>query len=85
VGTGTITVTTSAGTSAAFPIQVVASDFGLLTSNNGSGPAKGYDASIDASNQYVLFNFSEAANPGDILELWGTGLGPVPGDATGVR
>ena len=80
VGTGTITVTTSAGTSAAFPIQVVASAFGLLTSNNGSGPAQGYDA----SNQYILFGLSEAANPGDILELWGTGLGPTPGDATGV-
>jgi uncharacterized protein (TIGR03437 family) len=84
VGTGTITVTTSAGTSAPFAIQVVESAFGLLTSNNGSGPAQGYDASIDASNQYVLFGFSEAVNPGDILELWGTGLGPVPNDATGV-
>jgi hypothetical protein len=29
-------VTTSAGASAAFPITVVASDFGLLTTNNGS-------------------------------------------------
>ncbi|MGA2741985.1 MAG: hypothetical protein ABSG65_31660 [Bryobacteraceae bacterium] len=85
VGTGAITVTTSAGTSAAFPIQVVASAFGLLTSNNGSGPAQGYDASIDASNQYILFGFSEAANPGDILELWGTGLGPVANDATLVQ
>jgi uncharacterized protein (TIGR03437 family) len=84
VGTGTITVTTSAGASAAFPIQVVESAFGLLTTNYGSGPAKGYDASVDATNQYVLFNFSEAVNPGDILELWGSGLGPVPGDATGV-
>jgi uncharacterized protein (TIGR03437 family) len=84
VGTGTLTVTTSAATSAPFPIQVVQSAFGLLTSNNGSGPAQGYDASIDASNQYILFGFSEAANAGDILELWGTGLGPVPNDATGV-
>jgi uncharacterized protein (TIGR03437 family) len=84
VGTGTITVTTSAGTSAAVPIQVVESDFGLLTTNYGSGPAQGYDASINPSNQYVLFNFSEAVNPGDTVELWGSGLGPVPGDATGV-
>ena len=84
VGTGTITVTTAAGTSAAFPIQVVASDFGLLTTNGGSGPAQGYDANINPNNQYTLFGFSEAANPGDILELWGTGLGPVPNDATGV-
>jgi uncharacterized protein (TIGR03437 family) len=80
VGTGTITVTTSAGTSAAFPIQVVESAFGLLTTNNGSGPLQGFDA----SNSGALMSFSAAANPGDILELWGTGLGPTPGDATGV-
>jgi uncharacterized protein (TIGR03437 family) len=82
VGTGTITVTNSAGTSPAFPIQVVESAFGLLTTNYGSGPAQGYDASINASNQYIFFGSSEAANPGDVLELWGSGLGPVPGDAT---
>jgi uncharacterized protein (TIGR03437 family) len=84
VGTGTITVTTSAGTSDPFPITVVASDFGLLTTNNGSGPAQGYDASIDSTNPYILFGYSEAVNPGDVLELWGTGLGPVTNDATGV-
>ena len=84
VGTGTITVTTSAGTSAAFSIQVVKSAFGLLTTNYGSGPAQGYDANINPSNQYVLFGSSESANPGDILLLWGSGLGPVQGDATGV-
>jgi len=84
VGTGSITVTTSAGTSTAFPIQVVASAFGLLTSNNGSGPAQGYDANLDPNNQYTLFGFSAAANPGDILLLWGSGLGPVANDATGV-
>jgi uncharacterized protein (TIGR03437 family) len=84
VGTGTLTVTNSAGTSAAFPITVVQSAFGLLTTNGGTGPAQGYDASIDPTNHYLLFNFTEAANPGDILELWGTGLGPVTNDATGV-
>jgi uncharacterized protein (TIGR03437 family) len=80
VGTGTITVTTSAGTSPTFPIQVVQSAFGLLTANSGSGPARGYDA----SNAYAAMSYTAAANPGDILELWGTGLGPVQGDATGV-
>lgn len=80
VGTGTITVTTSAGTSAAFPIQVVASAFGLLTANSGSGPAVGFDA----DNGYAFLGPSAAANPKDILELWGTGLGPVPNDATDV-
>ena len=84
VGTGTITVTTGSGVSTPFPIQVVASAFGLLTSNNGSGPAQGYDANLNPSDQYTLFGFSAAANPGDILLLWGTGLGPVANDATGV-
>jgi uncharacterized protein (TIGR03437 family) len=84
VGTGTLTVTTSAGVSTPFPIQVVASAFGLLTSNNGSGPAQGYDANLNPSNQYTLFGFLAAANPGDILLLWGSGLGPVANDATGV-
>lgn len=81
-GTGTISVTTSAGTSADFPIQVVASAFGLLTTNSGTGPAQGYDASINSSNPYILFGYSEAVNPNDVLELWGTGLGPVEGDGT---
>ncbi|MFN7992788.1 MAG: hypothetical protein U0Q18_04270 [Bryobacteraceae bacterium] len=80
VGTGTITVTTAAGTSAPFNIQVVESAFGLLTKNNGTGPVAGFDA----NNSYKLMDYSQAANPGDILELWGTGLGPVAGDATGV-
>ena len=85
-GTGTITVTTSAGTSAASPIQVVDSAFGLLTWNYGSGAVKGYDASIDANNPYVLFGCStcQAVNPGDVLELYGTGLGPVANEGTGV-
>jgi uncharacterized protein (TIGR03437 family) len=85
-GTGTFTVTTSAGTTAPSPIVVVDSAFGLLTWNYGSGAVKGFDASVDASNPYVLFGCSgcPAVNPGDVLELYGTGLGPVPNDATGV-
>jgi uncharacterized protein (TIGR03437 family) len=79
VGTGTITVTTSGGVSAAFPIQVVESDFGLLTFNYGAGQLAGFDA----NNNYAYLGFSEAANPGDILELWGTGLGPVADDNKG--
>ncbi len=79
VGTGTITVTTSAGTSAAFPIQVVESAFGLLTFNSGTGPAAGFNA----NNNGAYLGYTAAANPGDTLELWGTGLGPVSDDAAG--
>jgi uncharacterized protein (TIGR03437 family) len=80
VGTGTITVTNAGGTSAAFPITVVKSAFGLLTTNNGTGPVQGFNA----NNKGALLSFSAAANPGEILELWGTGLGPTPNDSTGV-
>jgi uncharacterized protein (TIGR03437 family) len=77
-GAGTISVSTTAGASVAFPIQVVDSAFGLLTWNYGAGQVKGYDA----SNNYAYMGFSASTNPGDVLELWGTGLGPVSGDAT---
>ena len=79
VGTGTITVTNSAGTSAPFTIQVVEGAFGLLTFNYGSGPLAGFNA----SNGGAYLGFSAAANPGDVLELWGTGLGPVADDTKG--
>lgn len=79
VGTGTITVTNSGGTSAGFPIKVVESAFGLLTFNYGSGPVAGFNA----SNNGAYLGLSAAANPGDVLELWGTGLGPVADDAAG--
>lgn len=82
-GIGTLTVTTPSGTSAPYPITVVESAFGLLTWNYGTGPAKGYDASIDPHNQYVFFSLAEAVNPNDILELWGTGLGAVTDDVAG--
>jgi uncharacterized protein (TIGR03437 family) len=78
VGTGTLTVTTAAGASAPFDIQVVPSAFGILTLNNGTGPAAGYDA----NNNSAAFSYTNAVNPGEIVELWGTGLGPVPNDAT---
>jgi len=77
-GTGTLTVTTAAGASAPFDIQVVPGAFGILTLNNGTGPAVGYDA----NNNSAAFSYTNAVNPGEIVELWGTGLGPVSNDAT---
>jgi uncharacterized protein (TIGR03437 family) len=78
-GAGTLTVTNGGGTSAGFPIKVMESAFGLLTFNYGSGPLAGFNA----SNNGAYLGLSAAANPGDVLELWGTGLGPVADDATG--
>ena len=77
VGTGTITVTTGAGTSATFPIVVVASAFGILTLNQaGTGLAAAFDVN------YNYLGYTNAANPGDTIILWGSGLGPVTGDET---
>lgn len=79
VGTGTITVTTAAGTSAPAPIVVVQSAFGILTANQ-SGTGLGQIQ--DASNSYALLSYTGAAKPGDYIVLWGSGLGPVTGDET---
>jgi uncharacterized protein (TIGR03437 family) len=74
VGTGTITVNNTGTMSTPAPIIVVQSAFGVLTLNNGTGPA----AAFNSSYQYL--GASNAANPGDVILLWGTGLGPVPND-----
>jgi uncharacterized protein (TIGR03437 family) len=78
VGTGQITVTVQgAGTGAPAPITVVQSAFGMLTLNGvGNGPAVAFDVN---SNYLGLTN---AANPGDFITLWGSGVGPVTGDET---
>lgn len=75
LGTGTITVTSTFGSVSA-PITIVERNFGAFTLNEaGSGPAVITDAVSGAV--ITLFN---PAYPGEILTLWGTGLGPVTGD-----
>jgi len=77
VGIGQITVTVNGQSTVPVPIQVVQSAFGMLTLNGaGSGPA----AAFDANSNYLAF--TNAANPGDYITLWGSGLGPVSGDET---
>jgi uncharacterized protein (TIGR03437 family) len=90
-GTGTITVTFNGRTGPAAPITVVPNNVGIFTiSSNGQGPG------IVTYADYSLVSDSKAvncggpntvcgaANPGDTLILWATGLGPVSGnDVTG--
>ena len=73
-GTGTVTVTNNGATSATAPIQVVQNAFGLLTLNGGG---TGMVAAFDANNNNSLLGVTAAANPGDTVVLWGSGLGPV--------
>jgi uncharacterized protein (TIGR03437 family) len=75
VGDGTLTVTYQNQTSAAFPLRVVRSSFGIFALNQaGSGPA------IVTDPNFVPNTMTRASNPGDVMILWGTGLGPVSGD-----
>lgn len=77
VGTGQITVTVNGQTSTPGSITVVQSAFGLLSYNGaGNGPA----AVFDVNSQFL--DLTNAANPGDFITLWGSGLGPVTGDET---
>ena len=90
-GTGSFTVTYNGQTSNAAPITVVANNLGIFTvGSNGQGPG------IVTYPDYSLVSAAKdtqcggpgtycgAANPGDTLTLWATGLGPVSGnDASG--
>jgi len=90
-GPGTITVTYNNQTGPRAPITVVQNNLGIFTvTSNGEG------AGIVTYPDYSLVSASKAANcggpnttcgaanPGDTLILWATGLGPVSGsDASG--
>jgi uncharacterized protein (TIGR03437 family) len=90
-GTGTITVTYNGQTSGQAPITVVANNLGIFSidsSGGGSGIVTYADYSlvspVKAANCGGPNTTCGAANPGDALILWATGLGPVNGsDAAG--
>ncbi len=75
VGSGTLTVTYNNQTSAPVAIDVTAHSFGsFAVSQAGSGPA------VITNANYQPLSFTFAANAGEPMILWGTGLGPVTGD-----
>jgi uncharacterized protein (TIGR03437 family) len=74
-GPATLTVTTSNGTSAAANFNVVDHSFGI-NSVNQSGAGVGI---IDNST-YKLITENSAAQAGDVIIIWGTGLGKVSGN-----
>jgi uncharacterized protein (TIGR03437 family) len=90
-GAGTLTVTYNNLTSAPVPINVVASNAGIFTvDSTGQGPGivtfADYSlvSSVKTSTCGGVYTACGAANPGDTLILWATGLGPVSGsDAAG--
>lgn len=73
-GTGTLTVTYNGKTSAPASVQVVANNVGIFTvASSGSGPG----VLTNGNNQ--ANSFTLAANPGEILNIWATGLGAISG------
>jgi uncharacterized protein (TIGR03437 family) len=84
VGAATITVT-SGGMSVSGSTTVVPSAFGMATVSTPSGQTLlPWSAALaqDDSEGGQLLSQTNAANPGEYLTLWGSGLGPVSGDET---
>ena len=94
-GSGTLTVTYSGNASTAEPVSIVQNNLGIFTlSQNGQGigiltypnysvvsaiPGTGTLAPCAASG-VCPYTYGGAANPGDTLILWATGLGPSSTD-----
>ena len=88
-GSGSVTVTYSGNASATYAITVATSSFGIYTlAANGQGNAivtqPDYSIVSSVPGTGALggggpYTYSGAANAGDTLTIWGTGLGPVSG------
>lgn len=76
VGSGTMVVTYNGTNSAPLKINVVAHDFGIFALNQGGSGA----AVVVNPFTNVVNSSSASANPGDLVDIWGTGLGPVAGN-----
>ena len=86
VGTGTLTVSYYGSTSDPSPITVVQNAFGILTmDSSGTGTAKVCDYNFGDGQCTTFPSLANSAKPGDVITLWGAGLGPTLNDATGVN
>jgi uncharacterized protein (TIGR03437 family) len=87
LGTGTVAVTYNGTVGLNAPITVVQNNVGIFTAtSDGLGvgivtyPDYSLVSSTKAANCGGVYTTCGAANPGDILTVWATGLGPVSGD-----
>ena len=79
VGEGALVVTFEGEASAPVRVTVVRSAFGIFTrSQAGFGPA--IVQNFHSPTDVRLNSLIEAARPGQVLILWGSGLGPIDGD-----
>jgi uncharacterized protein (TIGR03437 family) len=74
-GTANLIVSYNGQIANSYPITVVANNFGTYTvAQNGAG------AGIVTFSDYSSVSPAKAANPGETLTIWGTGLGAVSGN-----
>lgn len=76
VGRGTMVATYNGVNSAPLNITVAAHDFGVFAVNQGGSGAGVFTNAVTN----VVNAESASANPGDLVDIWGTGLGAVAGD-----
>jgi uncharacterized protein (TIGR03437 family) len=75
IGNATVTLTYNGKTSAPYTISVVESRLGLFTRNS-----QGYElASLQHGADSSPVMFTKAAHPGEVVVLYGTGLGAISG------
>jgi uncharacterized protein (TIGR03437 family) len=79
IGSGTLTLTFGSQVSNAVPIHVVASTLGIFTRNQ-SGIGPGVLFNFNSESDQPVNSLVTAAHPGQVLTLWGTGLGAVSGN-----
>lgn len=78
-GSGTLTVTYNGQTSAPAPVTVIKSSFGIFTLNQaGSGAA--VLQNVNSQTDRPINDATKPARPGQVMILWGTGIGPVAGN-----
>ncbi len=78
VGDGTIVVSYAGVTGPTAPIRVVPAAFGIFTLNSqGNGPAV---IQMVRGATRPVNTLLESAHPGELVSLWGSGLGMVSGD-----
>jgi uncharacterized protein (TIGR03437 family) len=75
-GAGTMVLSYNGTPSAALNVNVAAHDFGIFAINQGGS---GAGVVTNAITNAVISN-TGSANPGTLLDIWGTGLGPVAGN-----
>lgn len=79
VGTGTMVATYNGTSSTPLAITVAAHAFGIYAVNQGGSGA----GVLTNAVTNVVNSSTAAANPGDLVDIWGTGLGPVNGNEAG--